>query len=944
MRTRLRKIVSILSLLVLLAGVGTPATAGQASSVFQTVDPAYKARLLLSKMTPEERVGQLFLITFQGTNADEKSQIYELITKNHVGGVVLSRKNNNFVDADGLLAGASTLISTLQKDESIGSQVTNEAISPTQYVPLLIGISQEGDLYPNDQILSGLTPLPNLMAIGATWDRNISERVGTVMGSELESLGINLILGPSLDVLDVLHTDSSSEDLGTRTFGGDPYWVGELGRAYITGLHKGSDGHLAVISTHFPGRGSSDRSPETEIATVRKTLEQLKQVELAPFFAATTPNNAPEAVTDGLLLSHIRYQGFQGNIRATTKPVSFDKDALTLILKLPQFSAWRDGGGIIVSDNLGSQAVRKFFDPAGNSFDARQVARNAFLAGNDMLYLDDFVATGDSDQTTTIQRTLDLFTQKYREDTNFAQLVDSSVERVLELKYRLYPEFTLTSVAPDPQKLSEIGKGQQVTFDTASEAVTLISPDATELVNVLPRPPEVRDRIVFITDVVNAKQCSNCAEKPTLAVDAMQSAVMKLYGPSAGGQVSRSLLTSYSFLDLWNYLMQQANVQTGAPATTPTVFDNDLKVADWVVFGVMEQSPDRPESQALRRLLTEHPELIRNKRVIVFAFNAPYILDATDISKLTAYYGLYGKSLPFAEVAARVLFQELTPSGSLPVSVPGVGYDLIQATSPDPNQVINLMLDLPDVLPATKTLTPIPTPVPTFKVGDTIPLRTGVILDHNRHAVPDGTPVRFLFTTGGESGVAQTIETVTQDGVARTSYRIEKPGLLEIKCTSDPALKSSSLQLDNTGNESAAVTEIVPTSLPSETATITPTLTPSPTATLVVTPVPQAQPGLGDWVLVLAISLGSGAIGLWLGIRLIHVRWGVRWGLCMVIGGLAAYNYLALKFPGTHELLKNGATSGTVLTVFFGVVLGGSIGLAWHWYETRRKSGDRPTI
>jgi beta-N-acetylhexosaminidase len=365
-------------------------------------------------------------------------------------------------------------------------------------------------------------------------------------------------------------------------------------------------------------------------------------------------------------------------------------------------------------------------------------------------------------------------------------------------------------------------------------------------------------------------------------------------------------------------------------------------VADWVVFGMMNQSADRPESLALRRLLTENPDLIRNKRVIVFAFNAPYYLDATDISKLTAYYGLYSKSLPFAEIAARVLFQELTPSGSLPVSVAGVGYDLIQVTTPDPDQVINLMLDLPEPPPSTKTKTPIPTPVPTYKVGDTIPLKTGVIIDNNKHQVPDGTPVRFLFTTGGESGLAQSIDTVTQNGVAHTGYRIERPGLLEIKVTSDPAMQSSSLRLDITGTESAAVTAIVPTTLPSETPTVTPTLTQTPTVTPVIIPPLPPQPSLSDWVLVLAISLGCGAIGLWLGIRLIHVRWGVRWGLCIIIGGMAAYNYLVLKFPGTHELLKNGATSGTVLTVFFGVLLGGSIGLIWHWYETRRKLSEHP--
>src|SRR6185503_4596570 len=131
-------------------------------------------------------------------------------------------------------------------------------------------------------------------------------------------------------------------------------------RAYISGLHEGSDQRMVVVAKHFPGRGSSDRMPEEEVATVRKALEQLKQIELSPFFAVTNAAEALE-VADGLLVSHIRYQGFQGNIRATTRPVSFDASALPAILALPEFAACRAKGGLLVSDALGSNAVRDFY-------------------------------------------------------------------------------------------------------------------------------------------------------------------------------------------------------------------------------------------------------------------------------------------------------------------------------------------------------------------------------------------------------------------------------------------------------------------------------------------------------------------------------------------------------------------------------------------------------
>ena len=133
----------------------------------------------------------------------------------------------------------------------------------------------------NDQILNSLTPLPDLMSIGATWDPALAEQVGAVMGKELSSLGFNLFLGPSLDVLSEPKSDSG-EDLGVRTLGATHIGLERWARPIFLVYMKGSNNRLVVIAKQFPGRGSSDRSPEEEIATVRKSFEQLKQIELAP--------------------------------------------------------------------------------------------------------------------------------------------------------------------------------------------------------------------------------------------------------------------------------------------------------------------------------------------------------------------------------------------------------------------------------------------------------------------------------------------------------------------------------------------------------------------------------------------------------------------------------------------------------------------------------------
>lgn len=923
---------------VLLVITPGASTSGLASPLAQDVSPQQKAHDLLAKLTPEERVGQLFLVTFQGSTFDRDAQIYSLIADYHIGGVMLERANDNFTVSDNVTGQAFTLNRLLQDSAWQATQpnaadAKGSATLP-QYIPLLIGISQEGDDSPNDQLLTGLTPLPDLMSIGATWNPSLAQQVGAVMGKELSALGFNLFLGPSLDVLAAPNLDRV-DDLGVRTFGGSAFWVAKMGQAYISGLHQGSADRMMVVAKHFPGRGGSDRPPEEEIATVRKPLDVLKAVDLAPFYAVTGNASSPSMTSDGLLVSHIRYQGFQGGIRSTTRPVSSDASALEQIFKLDPFSKWREQSGILVSDNLGSQAVRRFYDPTGTNFDARTVAREAFVAGNDLLYVDRFVASGDPDTYTTLTRTLEYFAQKYREDAVFAQRVDVSVERILTLKYRLYPEFQLNRVIPSDAGLAEIGHSQPVTFDVARRSVTLISPDITDLTNILPRGPEPRDRIIFLTDIQTAKQCSNCPERTVLAVDALQTAVLRLYGPRTGGQISQNLLSSYAFSDLWKYV---TGVTTPDNPQTSQI-DEDLKLADWVVVSIVKPNASTPESQAFKRLLSDRADLLRNKKVVVFAFNAPYYLDATDISKVSAYYGLYSKTSPFIEVAARILFQDLfaAGAGALPVSVSGVGYDLNYTISPDPTQVISLLIDSPITVDTSKNGTAEPTPAPVFRVGDVIPLRTGVIYDHNHNPVPDGTRVRFLFSVISESSGSTLTQTDTEtvDGIARVVYRIDRPGLLEIHAASEQDTLSNLLRLDITSGVSAGVTLVAPTPQPTNTLIPTPTITattaPTPTATVIA----PAEVKFQDWFLSLLVAVAGAVIVSWMGIRRAVARWGLRWALCGLIGGFVFYTYIALKFPGSEALIREAGTLGIVLMTVTGVVFGWGVGLVWRQMSAR---------
>lgn len=884
-----------------------------------------KARVLLSRLSPEERVGQLFLITLNGSEITDESPIRELIAEYHIGGVVLKRSNNNFTDSEDSAAQVQSLINSLQDIEwqsSRDSIISPEESSSKNFIPLFAGIFQSGDLYPNDQYFNQITSLPSQMAIGATWDPSLAQEAGNLLGRELSSLGFNLIFNPSLDVIESPYGEGKG-DLGVRTFGGDPYWVGEMGTAYIRGLHTGSYGRLAVIAKNFPGRGSSDRLPDEDVATVRKSLEQLKLIELAPFFKITDlAINETDSVADGLLLSHIRYQGFQGNIRATTKPLSFDQAAVESLMNLAEFSNWRETRGILVSDDLGSAAIRRFFNPGDQAYDARQIVRNAFLAGNDLLYMDDLVSTGDQDRFETYKATMELFIQKYREDQAFAERVDSSAVRLLALKYRLFQEFNIDLLTRSENLIARIGEQQDVSFKITSKAATLISPKAIADETGL-EPPSRNERIVIFTDTLSASQCEGCIPIDVVSVDDLQNSITRLYGTSGSGQFYIQNILSYSFDDLQEYIENPFN---------RTEVETNITRGEWIIFVTHDQNPERPSSYALHNLLEKNPEILRNKNVVLFSHNVPYYYDATEISFFSAYYCLYTKVPAAFDTAARLLFREIPPQGSAPVSINGIAYNLITATSPDPNQIIELVVDQESIATVAEETD---SEESTFRLGDNLPIRTGVILDQNGHPVPDGTVVKFMLNQQGENLTIQQLEAVTDQGIARGSFKLITPGSQEIRASSEPALNSQILLIDIAEGTEAIISAINPTPLP----------TIGTEEEVILQPVDdqeinnekeQKNNRISEWVLLTFTTWMSGYIFLRTAKFIKRARTRFQISIWIVIGGLISGNWQLFGLPGSTDRFGFQGYLMLLVMIFLAEVLIGFLG----WWILEREKTD----
>ena len=135
-------------------------------------------------------------------------------------------------------------------------------------------------------------------------------------------------------------------------------------RPFYRGVQTGSAGAVVTAAKHFPGQGGSDRRPEDRSRPFRsQSSPHVRQIELAPF-GTVTAGGDPQAAgtTAALMTSHIRYRGFQGNIRQLTPPISLAPQ-LQDLWGCRVTVDWRAGGGVLVGGSLGVPALRRYYDP-----------------------------------------------------------------------------------------------------------------------------------------------------------------------------------------------------------------------------------------------------------------------------------------------------------------------------------------------------------------------------------------------------------------------------------------------------------------------------------------------------------------------------------------------------------------------------------------------------
>ncbi|MGB3382054.1 MAG: beta-N-acetylhexosaminidase [Rhodanobacter sp.] len=181
---------------------------------------------------------------------------------------------------------------------------------------LLIAVDQEGG--PVQRFRDGFTRLPPLATIGAVYDRapfdaiRLAEEHAWVMASELRASGVDFSFAPVVDLA------RGNAAIGLRAFHADPAVAGELGQAYVRGMHLGG---MAAVLKHFPGHGSVTGDTHKVAAIDPRGLDEIRRDDLRPFAECI------EARVEAVMMAHVIYPAVD------SRPAGYSKVWIEQVLR-----------------------------------------------------------------------------------------------------------------------------------------------------------------------------------------------------------------------------------------------------------------------------------------------------------------------------------------------------------------------------------------------------------------------------------------------------------------------------------------------------------------------------------------------------------------------------------------------------------------------------------
>jgi beta-glucosidase len=560
-----------------------------------------RAEALLTKMTPEEKIGQL-------------SQMFY--------GIIPGMKISDDIIREGKIG--SFLMIT---DPVLANRLQHVAVEQSRlHIPLLYGF---------DVIHGFHTIFPVPLAMAASWDPELIERVQGLAAREASAVGVRWTFAPMVDIARDPRWGRIVEGAGE-----DPYLGSKVAAAQVRGFQGPYDGapdHVLACVKHFAAYGAADGGRDYDSSWVPE--DQMWNVYLPPFHAAV------EAGTASLMSAYMDLNG----IPAT---------ANTFLLHDVLRKAWKFQG-FVVSDAF---AVRDL-QTHGFAAAPEDAAFRAFTAGVDM----DMGSMTYSKQLPAL-----LASGKISK----AEL-DAAVLRLLEAKIRLglfeHPYVDVSRVAT----VFDMASTREAAREAGARDVVLLRNES----NVLPLAKTVQRMAVIgplgdTNDLLGSWSLANAHAQAVTVVEGIREKL----GPNASVEAAPGVQISRRYPSFFDMLPGTKPEPKWDAERAKAEFSRAVELArnsDAVVLalGEKQQMSGEAASRSSIDLPGEQEQLLEavaatGKAVVLVLINGRPLSLTGAAAHVPAILEAWYPGVEGGNAIADVLFGDINPGGKLPVTFP----------------------------------------------------------------------------------------------------------------------------------------------------------------------------------------------------------------------------------------------------------------------------------
>lgn len=342
---------------------------------YRKIDGDSKIINKINEMTLDEKIGQMVLSGFNGT--DFNDELNTLINDLKVGGIILFSRN-------------------IENSKQL-KKLNLDIEEANKNIPLFISIDEEGGRV--NRLSKNIKKFESAKSIGDKGDVKYAYENGKEIGQTLKEHKINMNFAPVLDI----YSNSKNTVIGDRAFGDNEKIVETMGIATMKGL---KDGNVIPVIKHFPGHGDTEVDSHIGLPIVEKNINQLYEFEFVPFIKAI------KSGADVVMVSHILMKQIDDK-----NPATLSHNLITGILRNDmEFS------NVIITDDMFMKAIT-------NQLSVEEASVKSIKAGSDIILIG-----SDVNKTKLVIEKIKLAVER---NEISEKRINESVYRILKLKEKL---------------------------------------------------------------------------------------------------------------------------------------------------------------------------------------------------------------------------------------------------------------------------------------------------------------------------------------------------------------------------------------------------------------------------------------------------------------------------------------------------------------------------